>query len=64
MGWVIFVMTPSELTARLSFVDFDGAKALADAEHIAIEEKLNSDFLTIHFSHIMDAMDELKSWLN
>ena len=59
----VFGRDLSELTARLSFVDFDGAKALADAEHISSDKKLTGEFLTTHFSHTMEAMDKLRSWL-
>ena len=59
----VFGREAYELTARLSFVDFDGAKAIADAEHIGPDKKLNDDFLKTHFSHIIEATDKLKSWL-
>jgi len=59
----VFGREPSELTARLSFVDFDGAKAIADAEHVGPDKVLNDDFLKTHFRHIIESMDKLKSWL-
>jgi aspartate aminotransferase len=59
----VFGRDPAELNMRLSFVDFDGAKALADAEHSPIDEKLNNEFLLAHFGHIIEAVDKIKSWL-
>jgi len=59
----VFGREPFELTARLSFVDFDGAKALADAEHIGADKRLSESFLKTHFAHIMESMEKLKSWL-
>ena len=59
----VFGEDPNNLIARLSFVDFDGSKALAAAEQIPNEKQLNSEFLKMHFSHTIEALEKLKEWL-
>lgn len=51
-----------ELTARIAYVDFDGARALADAEARA-EDKLDHDFLRVHCPSVVEAIERLAAWL-
>lgn len=58
-----FGRAASELTARLSYVDFDGARALAAAEQIPADQPLNSDFLNIYCRNCVRAVDLICDWL-
>lgn len=53
-----------ELTVRLSFVDFDGARALAAAEQIPPHDRIAEDFLQVYCSHTLEAMMRLCEWLH
>lgn len=53
----------SELTARLAFVDFDGARALAAAEQQPADQPLNGDFLSTYCSKVITAVDKICDWL-
>lgn len=52
-----------ELTARIAYVDFDGAKALAAAERISQEETLDDEFLHAYCGNVTTAIDRLCEWL-
>lgn len=52
-----------ELTVRMAFVDFDGARALAAAEQISAEQELDEDFLRQYCEKVLTAIDRLCSWL-
>ena len=52
-----------ELTARLSYVDFDGARALAAAEQIPPHEALSVEFLNRYCSHTIEAVHKICEWL-
>ena len=52
-----------ELTARLAFVDFDGAKALAGVEALAQDEGLDMGFLQTHCPQVLEAVDRIGAWL-
>ncbi len=54
----------NELTARLAFVDFDGARALVGAEQIPLDQPLPEDFLQIHCPRVLTAIDRLCDWLS
>jgi aspartate aminotransferase len=51
------------LTARLAFVDFDGARALAAAEQIPAEQELGEEFLRQYCEKVLTAIDRLCNWL-
>ncbi len=53
----------NELTARLAFVDFDGARALAAAEQIAADLPLGDEFLGQYCEKILAAIQRLCDWL-
>jgi aspartate aminotransferase len=59
-----FGRPPEELTARIAFVDFDGARALAAAEQIAAEVELEEDFLEMWCGRMLTAVDRICQWLN
>lgn len=59
-----FGRTQEELTARLAFVDFDGAAALASAEGWPEGESLDHDrFLATHCRGVLEAVERIGKWL-
>lgn len=58
-----FGRPPAELTARLAYVDFDGARALAAVEILPQETELDDGFLAIHCDRMRKAMRLLADWL-
>lgn len=61
---VDFNRPEAELSARLSYVDFDGAKALATSYTIPIHEKLPADFLTQYCGNVIEAAEKMVAWIN
>ena len=59
----VFGRESSELTARISYVDFDGTRALAASEQIPPEKILDEQFLTHYCGHTLDAIDQLINWI-
>jgi len=53
-----------ELTARLSYVDFDGAKALAASRMIPLHEPLPDGFLQHYCGNVLAAADVMVKWAN
>ena len=58
-----FGRPPEELTARLAYVDFDGAVALAAAEQVADQQPLGTDFLRNNCPQVVTALEKLGDWL-
>ena len=56
-----FGIPESELTARLAFVDFDGANALEKAQNQV--ENLDHSFLETYCSKVIEAVGRLCDWL-
>lgn len=52
-----------ELTMRLAFVDFDGAKVLAAAEQIPAGQILDDDFLNQYCGKVLKAIQLICDWL-
>jgi aspartate aminotransferase len=52
-----------ELTARLAFVNFDGARALVGAEAIPLDSELPDDFLQTHCPGTLTAIERICEWL-
>jgi len=52
-----------ELVARLAFVDFDGARALAEAEAEGETLRVDRPFLERHCGRMLDAVDRVRGWL-
>jgi aspartate aminotransferase len=52
-----------ELTARLSYVDFDGADALDAVERLGKEQTLNGEFLQEHCPRVLEGMVRICNWL-
>jgi len=59
-----FGRSPGELTARLAYVDFDGAAALKAAAEIPPDEVLGEGFLHKHCGNLCRATDLICEWIN
>jgi aspartate aminotransferase len=57
-----FKRPPEELTARLAFVNFDGAKALAMSQTIPSDNALPDDFGKQHCLEVLEAMHRIANW--
>jgi aspartate aminotransferase len=58
-----FGRDPGELTARLAFVDFDGAAALAESREIPLDCDLPADFLERRCDQVLEALRRMVGWL-
>jgi len=58
----VFGRDPKELTVRLAFVDFDGAKAMAALEARPREAPVDGEFLEHHCRTVLDAMRRIRAW--
>ena len=59
----VFGRPEEEFTARLSYVDFDGTRALAAAETIRPEESLQDNFLNTYCGHQMEGIKSIIDWV-
>jgi aspartate aminotransferase len=60
---IVFGRPVEELTARLAYVDFDGARALAAAQQRGDEGALHEDFLRTYCPSVIAALDRLCEWV-
>ncbi len=54
----------NELTARMAYVNFAGAKALAASETIPIDEPLSDEFVRANFHSTMAATEKIAEWIS
>jgi aspartate aminotransferase len=54
----------AELTARLAYVDFDGARALAASETLALDSPLPTDFTSVWCERVRTACNLIAEWAN
>lgn len=59
----VFGRPDEEYTARLSYVDFDGNRALAAAEILQPEESITEEFLSTYCSHLLEGTNRIVNWL-
>lgn len=59
---VAFQRPPEELTFRLAYVNFDGAKALAYSETIPISEKLSENFANDYCNMVLSGIKKIGDW--
>lgn len=59
----VFGRPGGELTARLAYVDFDGAKALASAETLPAYKTPDEVFLNANCSNILEGIDLICRWV-
>lgn len=60
---VEFGRPPGELTARIAYVDFDGAQALAFSDTVPASSELDRAFLETCCANVIRAMDRLCEWV-
>jgi aspartate aminotransferase len=53
-----------EFTARMAYVDFDGARALAAARTIPLHEPLPKNYNTLFCPRVIDGTSKITEWLN
>lgn len=58
-----FALSPQALTARISFVNFDGAKALAASENIPLHSEIPPDFIEKWCEPTIHAVQRIADWL-
>lgn len=61
---VVFGRQPEELTARIAYVDFDGAQALVAAEQTPGGKVREIDFLKTYCGNILTAISRMCEWLH
>ena len=54
-----FGRDPKELTARISYVNFDGAQALA----AVTQDEIGEEFLRRHCGECLEAVERICSWV-
>lgn len=59
----VFERPKEELTARLAYVDFDGANALAASETIPLDQRLPKGFIHSHCGAVTAATENIVEWL-
>ncbi|MBD3401286.1 aminotransferase class I/II-fold pyridoxal phosphate-dependent enzyme [candidate division GN15 bacterium] len=59
-----FTRPSEELTARMAYVDFDGAKALTASETTPLDEALPADFVSHWCYNVCKATDLIAEWAN
>jgi aspartate aminotransferase len=53
-----------ELTTRLSYVDFDGVRALAAAETTPLDQELPGDFVNLYCECVIEAVQLICNWVD
>lgn len=59
-----FGRPPEELTARIAYVDFDGARAMAAAEVLPRDAPLDEEFVAANCGRVIDGIDRLCEWVS
>lgn len=59
-----FGMPPTDLTARLAYVDFDGAKAINSAMNLHSIDNIDDEFLDLYCGKIIKAVDLIIDWIS
>lgn len=60
----VFGRPEEELTARMAYVDFDGAQALQAEQQLATGAQPDLAFLNAHCPRVVKGIDRLAEWLN
>lgn len=58
-----FARSPQELTARLAYVNFDGARALVASEKIPLDEELPAGFTRHYCEGVLVGLERLVEWV-
>ncbi len=59
----VFGRPLDELTGRIAYVEFDGARAIAAADVLKSNKDINAEFLETYCSNTLDAIDLVCAWL-
>ena len=59
----VFGMPADHLSARLAYVDFDGAAALEASEKIGLEKPLDEQFLRQHLPNSVRGTEQICEWV-
>ncbi len=59
-----FERPEAELTARLAYVDFDGAEAISHSQELGLDQTMSSESLQECCGRVLDGIDALCRWLN
>jgi len=59
----VFERPCEELTARISYINFAGARSLAASETIAMHLELPEEFIHAHCEETLEATQTLADWL-
>jgi aspartate aminotransferase len=59
-----FGRSRTELTARLAYVDFDGAAALAASENIPLDQELPYDFPEHWCNNVIEGKQRIAAWIH
>lgn len=60
---VDFGRPATELTLRLAYVDFDGARALSAAQQVPLDRELDAEFLELYCPNVIQGMTAMTGWL-
>lgn len=52
-----------ELTARLAYVDFDGAQVLAASRQSPLDQQLDDSFVEVYCGSVLQAIDKICNWI-
>jgi aspartate aminotransferase len=58
-----FGRPPGELTARIAYVDFDGARALAAARAVPLDQELDEAFLRNYCAPTLEGVERIRDWI-
>jgi len=61
---VEFQRPVKELTARLAYVDFDGARVLAASETIPLDQKLPNKIIQTNCENVIEATKKIADWIS
>lgn len=59
----VFGRPEEELTARIAYVDFDGAKALMAAEQVPTTKDINGEFIQSYCRNVVESIDHICDWV-
>ena len=61
---LVFERPRNELTTRLSYVNFDGSKALAASETIPLDQNLPKEFIHSWCQSTISAVENIVDWVS
>ncbi len=59
----VFGRPEDELTARIAYVDFDGAKALMAAEQVPTTKNINGEFIQNYCRNVVESIELICDWI-